>query len=142
MDAASVAGVILGYLGAGFSDVVKLATKDAYAAVKARLITLLDGKTKAVDALEELEKNPDSKLHRDIFEMELKGASIQDFSPLEPLIEKLIEVLKKQQNITQESSQFLNSSEVINIGVQGNQTILGAQNNYFGSPEKKSKGDS
>jgi predicted nucleic acid-binding protein len=111
--------IILNALLGALANVGETAVKDAYFAVKALISKKYGKKSKLAEAIEQLEKNPDSAARRAELAEQLKAAKAdQDHSVIKAahvLMGKIQELPRVQQNIEQT--------------VEGNRTIFSASGN-------------
>ena len=127
ITAALIAGAVAG-ASSGASDVVSQALSDAYAGLKAAVKTRLSPQSKAHEALEKLEENPDSKGWRGDLEDHLSHENFGADADLQRLAEALQAALKEA-GVAQSSVQVTtNSTNVAQASTGGTASVNNTSN--------------
>ena len=89
-----IVGAIASGAAAGAKEVASQSVKDAYQFLKKKLLARYGEKGDVADAVEKLEKNPESKARKDLLHEELQGVKISEDDELVNLASKLSEEVK------------------------------------------------
>ena len=90
--------ILIAALTSGLSEVGKSAAKDAYGAVKDKLADLMGRESEPLQALEKLEKAPDSAPLQQALNSQLSTNNLTEEPDLKGLIEALTQALAESQS--------------------------------------------
>lgn len=126
-----VVSALVGGLMAGLTDTAKAAIKDMYDALKSRLVKKTDKNEDIQDALDKVEKQPDSKARQELLKEELGKLELDKDDELLKLAQSLLDALKE-------------SSGKYNVDIQNSQGVVVGDHatvnqNFEGSTRKKKK---
>ena len=104
-------------LASGINSVANTAIKDAYIALKNKLSDTLTAKSEALDALENLEKKPDSTGRQVVLNEELCDAKVEQNDEIKLLLNTLLDKLSQTESGQDALSKY--SINAKKIGVVG-----------------------
>jgi len=117
-------------LSAGVTDAAKTAVLDTYQAFKARLTSKTEANADAKDALEKVEKEPQSKARQDFLKEELAKLDIDEDPQLVEMAQTLLKKFEEAGAKTGKYNISISDSEGIVVGDDAQVT------QYFGNPPK------
>ena len=128
MDAISLSmlvSAVSAALVSGAQDVTENAVKDAYSALKSKIVELFGLEGKPSQAMQQYEDNADVEAYRGVLEAEFQRHNVLTNDSLQRLTAQLIEALQQTEQGSTQFSKYLNQGETT-IGLQGdNATVHG-----------------
>jgi hypothetical protein len=121
--AAATAGIAAGVAG-GATEVAQKAIVDAYNALKAKLIDRFDRSGEIAQAVESLEKNPESEGRQAVVREEIEAAKAFEDPELQGLATKLLEALGSSPQGKAAISKYQVDARWAQIGVMGDETTV------------------
>jgi hypothetical protein len=107
--------VLAAALASGLTEVGKLAVKDAYSALKEKLVTLLGKDSEPLKTLEKLESRPDSEGRRLMLDEEFVESKVSESAEIRELVETLSNKLKESDSGKAALAQFNINAETIGV---------------------------
>ena len=117
-----ITAAIVAALASGVGSVTNTAIKDAYSALKIKLTDILSSDSDAVDALQSLEKKPDSAGRQNVLNEELLQANVEQSAEIKQLLKHLLEILSQTESGKEALSKYNISAD--KIGVVGDNTQI------------------
>ena len=102
----------------GAKDVTESAVKDAYSAVKSKIVELFGAESQPSKAVQQFEENVDKEAYKAVMETELKEHNVLANDAFQQLASELIQALKQSETGKVQYAKFLNQGET-NVGAQG-----------------------
>ena len=110
-----ITAVIAAALATGLKEVGKIATKDAYNALKQKLVTLLGKDSEPLKTLEKLESRPDTEWRRLKLDEELVESKVSESAEIRELVDALSNKLKESDSGKAALAQFNINAETIGV---------------------------
>ena len=108
---------------AALANLSKDAIKDGYGALKAALKKKFGASSDLVDAVEGLEKKPDSEARKAMLQEEVEMAKVNDDSDIIQLAQDLLDKIKEQPGAQQVITQNISNVKYAAISGTGNTSI-------------------
>ena len=117
-----ITAAIVAALASGIGSATNTAISDAYSALKTKLTDILSSDSDAVDALQSLEKKPDSSGRQNVLNEELLQANVEQSAEIKQLLKHLLENLSQTESGKEALSKYNISAD--KIGVVGDNTQI------------------
>ncbi len=106
---------IVAALASGMNKATSTAIKDAYSALKNKLCDMLSSESEAVNALQNLEKKPDSSGRQGVLNEELLHANVEQTFEIQQLLNTLLDKLNQTESGKDALSKYTVKAEKIGV---------------------------
>lgn len=112
-----ITAAIVAALASGIGSATNTAINDAYSALKTKLSDMLSSDSDAVDALQSLEKKPESSGRQNVLNEELLQANVEQSAEIKQLLKNLLKNLSQTKSGKKALSKY--NISAYKIGVVG-----------------------
>ena len=110
-----ITAAIVAALASGIGSVTNTAISDAYSALKTQLSEMLSSDSDAVDALQSLEKKPESSGRQNVLNEELLQANVERSAEIKQLLKNLLENLSQTESGKEALSKYNINADKIGV---------------------------
>lgn len=110
-----ITAALVAALASGINAVTNTAIKDAYTALKDKLCKMLSSNSDAVDALQSLEKKPDSTGRQAVLDEELGNSNLVQSDEIKQLLNSLVDRLSQTESGKKAMSKYNVKAEKIGV---------------------------